>query len=173
MTVRRRLWRAHNIPKFTQDSSAKRHCTSTIDFCVKDVSVIAPSFHNIVYCIIALLGPPVLSMCTASPERRNNDQRLRALRFRNEKILRGDKRERETERGREISLQAFTRSRLRYFCGSSPWFSFSHTYTYTRTTQYSFLVHDKGALKTTGIIMCIMVGIVGEDMVHQNSIFVF
>lgn len=45
------------------------------------------------------------------------------------------------------------------------------TRAYTRCTQYSFLVH--GVLKTTGIIMCIMVGIIGDDMVHQNSIFVF
>lgn len=80
---------------------------------------------------------------------------------------------------------------IQYFSGNPPWFFFScvhtyihthihtHTYTYTyihtrtriRCTQYSFLVH--GVLKTTGIIMCIMVGIIGEDMVHLRTVFLY
>jgi len=56
---------------------------------------------------------------------------------------------------------------------------FFHTYTHTHNPPYNPLFSILSSstiterLKTTGIIMCIMVGIVGEDMVHQNSIFVF
>lgn len=57
-------------------------------------------------------------------------------------------------------------------------FFFSHKYThiylfYFYMCQYSFLVHDNGALKTTGIIMCIMVEIIGEKIWCIRTVFLY
>lgn len=58
----------------------------------------------------------------------------------------------------------------RYFCDN---FSFFLTNTHSYVCQYSFLVHDNGALKTTGIIMCIMVGIIGEKIWCIRTVFLY
>lgn len=69
---------------------------------------------------------------------------------------------------------------IRYFSDTFAIYNFpyfvtnTHIYLlYSYVCQYSFLVHDNGALKTTGIIMCIMVGIIGEKIWCIRTVFLY